>query len=174
MRHVHYSDKRLASTGDNCHLPADVLTRSYLEGAYMKPLIRDIVSDTDICSHSRRRAYVAPSLTCYGLVQDLTQASSSGPSENGSAGCGGPQRKPNSNCPSDSRIKTDIRLMSTSRSGLPLYLFTYKPEFKAACGHGTYFGFMAQDLLQKYPSAVVTRPDGYYAIDYHLLRTLMH
>lgn len=137
----------------------------------MKPLTPDI----DLRLASTRRAYVAPSLTSYGLVQDLTQSGSSGPSESAGPGCATQfTQKPNPSCPSDSRIKTNIRSMSASLSGLPLYLFEYKTEFKSSCGHGTYLGFMAQEVLQKYPSAVVTRPDGYYAIDYAHLRQLLH
>ena len=144
----------------------------------MKPLIFNVAADGNV--HGResvaRRAYLAPALTCYGLVQDLTQSGTGNPNENqGIEACISSVKKPNINCPtSDSRLKTNIRSMSTSSSGMQLYLFEYKPEYKSECGHGTYFGFMAQEVLQKYPSAVVTRPDGFYAIDYCQLRQLLH
>jgi Chaperone of endosialidase len=131
------------------------------------------IADAELRCLGTKRVYVPPALTCYGLVQDLTQSGTGQSNESASpAGCPVKTNKPNANCPSDSRLKTNIRSMSAS-SGLPLYLFEYKPEFKSSCGHGTYFGFMAQDVLQKYPSAVVTRPDGYYAINYRHLRQLL-
>ena len=144
----------------------------------MKPLIFNVAADGNV--HGResaaRRAYLSPSLTHFGLVQDLTQAGTGLPNENqGPEACLPTFKKPNVNCPaSDSRLKTNIRPMSTSSSGMQFYLFEYKPEYKSECGLGTYFGFMAQEVLQKYPSAVVTRPDGYFAIDYCRLRQLLH
>lgn len=120
-----------------------------------------------------RRAYVSPSLTCYGLVQNLTQSGTGQSNESNSvAGCPVKTSKPNSNCPSDVRLKTNVRPISES-SGMQLCLFEYKPEFQWECGHGTYLGYMAQEVLQKYPSAVVTRPDGFYAVDYGQLRQLL-
>ena len=143
----------------------------------MKPLISNVAADGNV--HRResaaRRAYLAPSLTHYGLVQDLTQSGTGKPDQNqGLEACTSAVKQPNIMCPSDSRLKTNIRPMSTSSSGMQFYLFEYKTEYKSECGHGTYFGFMAQEVLQKFPSAVVTRPDGYFAIDYCRLRQLLH
>ena len=134
------------------------------------------VNEIELLRSGTRRVYVAPELTCFGLVQDLTQAGTGLPSE--SAMPCNPldvTEKPNPSCTnSDLRIKTNIRLMSTAPSGLGLYIFEYKREYKSECGQGAYFGYMAQEVLQKYPSAVVTRPDGYYAINYCRLRQLLH
>ena len=134
------------------------------------------VNEVKLLPAGLRRVYVAPSLRCFGLVQDLTQAGTSGPSESNNP-CNplDGTRKTNPSCtPSDVRLKTNIRPMSTTPSGLGLYLFEYKRDYKPACGHGTYFGYMAQEVLQKYPSAVVTRSDGYLAINYRLLHQLQH
>lgn len=114
---------------------------------------------------------------CYGLVQDLTQAGSGSMDEAATPAnstCNFLSYMSNPNCPSDSRLKMNIRPMSTSSSGMQCYLFEYKPEYKSECGHGTYFGFMAHEVLQKYPSAVAARPDGYLAINYRLLHELTH
>ena len=125
---------------------------------------------------SARRVYVAPSLNCYGLVQNLTQAGTAGPSESNNP-CNplDNTHKTNPSCHvSDVRAKTNIRFISNAPSGLGLYIFEYKREFKLEFGRGAYFGYMAQEVMQKYPSAVVTRPDGYHAIDYRRLRQLLH
>ena len=137
------------------------------------------VNEVKLLPAGTRRVYVAPSLNCYGLVQDLTQAGTGSMSEAAASAstpstCGLTNYMSNPNCPSDSRLKTNIRSISTSLSGMQFYLFEYKPEYKPECGHGTYFGYMAQEVLQKYPSAVVTRSDGYLAIDYRLLNQLLH
>ena len=44
----------------------------------MKPLNPNVASDLSVHAHAfrLRRHYVAPLLTCFGLVQDLTQAGS--------------------------------------------------------------------------------------------------
>ena len=138
----------------------------------MKPPI----TDSNLQCLITRRAYIAPSLMCYGFVHDLTQAGTTGPSESANP-CIATEftHKPNPSCTmSDLRLKTNIWPMSTTQCGLGLYLFEYKAEYKAECGHGSFFGYMAQEVLQKYPSAVVTCPDGYLAIDYCRLRQLLH
>lgn len=133
------------------------------------------VNEVKLLLNSARRVYVAPSLNCYGLVQDLTQAGTKGPSESNNP-CTPLDltHKTNPSCPSDLRLKTNVRLISTAPSGLGLYIFEYKREYKSECGQGAYFGYMAQEVFQKYPSAVLTRPDGFYAIDYCRLRQLLH
>ena len=145
---------------------------SGVRGVYMKQPVTEIES----LHAGTRRAYVSPSLHCYGLVQDLTQAGTTGPSESNNP-CNPVEilHKTNPSCrTSDLRVKTNIRFISTAPSGMALYIFEYKREYKPECGRGVYFGHMAQEVLQKFPSAVVTRADGYYAIDYCRLRQLLH
>lgn len=61
---------------------------------------------------------------------------------------------------SDIRAKEDIQRIGTADNGLPIYLFRYK-------GDRTWrIGVMAQDVLRESPDAVVTRPDGMYAVNY--------
>ena len=64
---------------------------------------------------------------------------------------------------SDIRLKTDITRIGTAANGLPLYHFRYR-------GLPTvYEGVMAQDVLQRFPEAVVTRPGGILAVNYAML-----
>lgn len=64
---------------------------------------------------------------------------------------------------SDARLKENIKEIGHSESGIPMYEWNYK-------GHPAterYRGTMAQDLINLgYNKAVVTSPDGYYAVDY--------
>ncbi|MCR8724170.1 tail fiber domain-containing protein [Frigidibacter sp. ROC022] len=64
---------------------------------------------------------------------------------------------------SDARLKTDIERVSTAANGLPVYQFRYRghPEI--------YQGVMAQDVLQRFPDAVITLPSGYMAVNYDRL-----
>ncbi len=64
---------------------------------------------------------------------------------------------------SDIRLKTDITRVGTAANGLPLYHFRY---------HGlpaVYEGVMAQDVLARFPDAVVVRPGGVLAVKYDML-----
>lgn len=136
-----------------------------------------LTSSTDESILSKRRVYSPPSLKSYGLVTDLTQSGSGGSSEasfNSPAPNCEVNKKPHNSCPSDLRLKTNIRLMSVPVAGLGLYLFEYKSEFKTECGDGAYLGYMAQEVLALHPSAVVMRADGHYAIDYAILSQLLH
>ena len=66
--------------------------------------------------------------------------------------------------PSDVRLKSNIVCWGESPSGIPIYSFEYKAEPGVL-----YTGAMAQDLLVTHPEAVVTRPDGMYAVRYDLI-----
>jgi hypothetical protein len=69
--------------------------------------------------------------------------------------------------PSDLRLKTDVAPVGALPSGLGLYRFRY-------LGDTTYYvGVMAQEVLKSTPQAVVTRPDGFYAVDYDAVGTRM-
>lgn len=71
--------------------------------------------------------------------------------------------------PSDIRLKTAIRYLDEKFNGHKLYRFRYKND-----GSGTtYVGAMAQEILNIEPLAVVTRPDGYFAVHYHKLGFMM-
>ena len=72
---------------------------------------------------------------------------------------------------SDERLKEDIHCIGKSPSGIPVYTFKYRKEYAGIMGDavdvdGTYFGVMAQDLLELAPDAVVKSQDGYYRVDY--------
>lgn len=61
---------------------------------------------------------------------------------------------------SDRRAKTDITRIGQTDSGVPVYRFRYKH------GGPAQIGYMAQDLLETHPEAVVMGPDGFYRVDY--------
>jgi hypothetical protein len=66
---------------------------------------------------------------------------------------------------SDRRMKKNIELVGRDeRTMLPLY------EFEYINGDGRRFlGVMADEVEQRFPEAVITRPDGYKAVRYDLL-----
>lgn len=64
---------------------------------------------------------------------------------------------------SDIRIKRDIHEVGATPDGLKLYSFRYNGDEE------TFVGVMAQDVLEVMPEAVVTRADGFYAVDYGML-----
>ena len=61
---------------------------------------------------------------------------------------------------SDRRLKTDIKPMGTSPSGITIYQFRY------VGGGPLYQGVLAQELLDTHPNAVVRMPGGYYGVLY--------
>ena len=65
--------------------------------------------------------------------------------------------------PSDIRLKTDIEKVGVAENGLPLYNFRY------IGGDAVYRGVMAQDVLEVFPEAVSTMPNGYLAVRYDML-----
>lgn len=66
---------------------------------------------------------------------------------------------------SDRRLKENIELVGRDeRSMLPLYEF----EYKGGTGR-RFLGVMADDVEKVYPKAVYTMPDGYKAVNYHML-----
>ena len=70
---------------------------------------------------------------------------------------------------SDIRMKENIELIGQLPSGLNVYNFEYKPEFKDLAGHGAFTGVMAQETEKVIPKAVVTMPNGYKAVNYSLI-----
>lgn len=109
-----------------------------------------------------KKTYTAPTLRNYGNVGTLTQNASSGSKE----GSQGPQ--PNMS-KSDRRLKQDIVKIGMHPAGFGVYLFHYKPEYRATWGHGRQFGVMADEVEQAIPEAVSVHPDGYKMVDYALL-----
>ena len=64
---------------------------------------------------------------------------------------------------SDRKIKKNIKLVSKSPSGLPIYTFEY---IDAKFGEGIYQGVMADEVPRE---AVVKHPDGYDVVDYGMV-----
>jgi hypothetical protein len=66
---------------------------------------------------------------------------------------------------SDIRLKRDVHLLVTLDSGMKIYSFKYLWSYTA------YVGVMAQDLLANpaWRDAVVTSPNGFYAVNYGTL-----
>jgi hypothetical protein len=64
---------------------------------------------------------------------------------------------------SDIRLKTDVVPIGRAANGLPLYRFRYSgfPQ--------VYEGVMAQDVLAKFPEAIVPMQAGYMAVNYDML-----
>lgn len=67
--------------------------------------------------------------------------------------------------PSDRRLKRSIRLLARLHNGLKIYAFKY------LWSDVVYVGVMAQDLLQNplYKDAVITKANGFYAVNYAML-----
>jgi hypothetical protein len=72
---------------------------------------------------------------------------------------------------SDIRTKENIKLEGKLPSGLNIYSFEYKKQFKddTNAGHGRFVGVMAQEALQVIPEAVSVDTDGYYVVNYSLI-----
>jgi len=64
---------------------------------------------------------------------------------------------------SDQRLKKNIIKIGESAIGLPIYLFKYLWSEDWSVGH------MAQEVLEVRPEAVITMPNGYYAVNYGML-----
>jgi len=108
-----------------------------------------------------RKAYAPPKLTRYGAVHALTRAGIASKNE------GNPGQKRVGG--SDPRMKENIVRVGTHPLGAGLYLFDYKPEFRAAHGLGRQFGMMADEVVAVLPAAVSRDASGYLALDYALL-----
>jgi hypothetical protein len=80
-----------------------------------------------------------------------------GGSDSGSSDSGGPGGGWDS---SDRRLKTQIRRVGASPSGIPVYAFRY------VWGGPLFIGTMAQDLLLIRPDAVIRTASGYYMVNY--------
>lgn len=125
--------------------------------------------------HMRRRPIMAqPKQNTWNLRPDGTGGGGGGNSGSGNSGggtsSGGGPGGGNSGGGggwSDRRLKTDIRAIGRSPSGLPIYAFRY------IWGGPAYVGVMAQDLLESWPEAVIVTSSGYLMVDYHCLDVKM-
>ncbi len=106
--------------------------------------------------------YKAPVLVIYGKVSALTQAANSGANE-GSSG-----QNPHMGM-SDRVVKQNIVKIGLHSSGVGLYLFDYKPQYRNRWGHGRQFGVMANEVEQVMPEAVSIHPDGHKMVHYGML-----
>jgi len=70
---------------------------------------------------------------------------------------------------SDIRAKENIVKIGIAENGLPVYIYEYKPEWKNEAGHGKFVGYMAHEVEEVMPQAVITRPDGYKMVNYGVL-----
>lgn len=70
---------------------------------------------------------------------------------------------------SDIRTKENIVEIGVSKIGLPVYIYEYKSEWKNEAGHGKFMGYMAHEVEELMPEAVITRPDGIKMVNYGAL-----
>ena len=106
-------------------------------------------------------AYVQPELKQFGDLKGMTQGAS-GPSGDGQG---------MNMASSDRRVKENIVRVGQHPSGVGLYLFDYKPEYRERCGYGRRLGVMADEVAAILPEAVHVHPDGHLMVDYALLAT---
>lgn len=72
---------------------------------------------------------------------------------------------------SDISIKENITAVGTLPSGITLYEYDYKPEYRDAWGHGRQVGVIAQEVAPVIPEAVIYDADrGYLLVDYSKVR----
>lgn len=116
---------------------------------------------TDNSMRSAAKAsYRRPELTVYGSVRNLTGGSA------GSMNDGTGIATLANGMFSDPRAKENIVQVGSHAAGFGLYLFDYKPEFKAVAGEGRHFGVMADEVAKIVPEAVMADENGYLRVDY--------
>ena len=119
---------------------------------------------------AQRLPYQAPVLLRYGTVRDLTQAGSANADESASGANCNFQRKPHQGCtPSERSLKENIARVGTHPIGIGLYLFNYKPAYRAKWGAHRQFGVMVDEVESLWPEAVVQQPDGMKLVNYPML-----
>jgi len=109
----------------------------------------------------KKRPYSPPALTEYGTVSKLTMSNTGSSADGNSMNPG--------NFGSDRTLKTGIVQIGEHPTGLNLYLFDYKPEYRDTWGHGRQFGVMADEVEQVMPEAVSMHPEGYRMVNYGML-----
>ena len=121
-----------------------------------------------------KKSYRTPELVRFGAVRDLTQTGSGSGSESNSGSqsdmpCISDWKVHNSCIPSDPRVKENVFRIGSHPSGIGLYLFDYKPQWRDAWGHGRQFGVMADEVETVMPDAISIHPTGYRQVDYAML-----
>jgi hypothetical protein len=122
-------------------------------------------SDDRDAAKGERKPYSPPKLVVYGDVRLLTRSGATSKSE------GSPTFKKTTT--SDRRLKENIIPVGTHATGVPLYLFHYRAEFRDALGHGAHLGVMADEVEAVMPEAVGRDASGYQHVDYDLLDALV-
>jgi hypothetical protein len=116
-----------------------------------------------------RKPYAKPVLSHYGSVATLTQnASCAGSNDSATTVVCDPSTLRQMNA-SDRRLKQGVVRIDSHPLGFGLYLFDYRPEYRAQWGQGRQFGVMADEVEEIVPQAVSLHPDGYQVVDYALL-----
>ena len=95
----------------------------------------------------------------YGKLNRLTQGPTSGTNEGGGTKFMASARK----------VKENIVKVGEHSSGIGLYLFNYKSEYRDIWGYGRQFGVMADEVETVMPEAVFNHPDGYKMVNYAML-----
>lgn len=110
-----------------------------------------------------KKRYTTPKLVRYGDVRSLIQSGPTGSAENhaqsGSAFM----------TTSDRVAKENIVRIGEHPLGIGLYLFEYKPEYRALCANRRQFGVMADEVEAIMPQAVSVHPAGHKMVDYAML-----
>ena len=112
-------------------------------------------------------AYQRPTLTVYGSVRELTGGNSGLVNDS-------VKTAPSGMASSDPALKENAVRIGTHPAGFGIYLFDYKAQFQAACGHGRQFGVMANEVECVIPDAVVVQENGYRAVNYSMLGITRH
>ena len=121
-----------------------------------------------------RKSYAAPNLVIYGSVGRLTQSGTMGNAEWNWSQFRCNLRDSTKRPCSERRVKENIVRIGDHPLGFGLYLFDYRPEFRAQWGQGRQFGVMIDEVERVMPEAVCMHPDGYKRVDHSLLGIHQH
>lgn len=108
-----------------------------------------------------KKPYLKPTLQVFGSIKQLTQDGQ------GSGADGGTMA--GMTMVSDRNCKQNIVNVGKHPLGIGLYLFDYKLEFRAECGHGRQFGVMADEVETVMQNAVSIGSNGFKQVDYGML-----
>ncbi len=108
----------------------------------------------------RRKPYRAPRLVVYGSVRELTLG--------GAGAYPDASNTKKAKKSSDPSVKHNIFRIGTHPLGIGLYLFEYKPAFRAD-DHHRHFGVMADEVELVMPEAVSRDENGIRQVDHALL-----
>lgn len=116
-----------------------------------------------------KRRYQTPALVTFGRVAALTcNASCNATNDSTTTLACDPSINRAMNG-SDRMLKQNIVRIASHPLGFGLYLFDYKPAFRATWGEGRQFGVMADEIEALMPEAVHLHPHGYRMVDYAML-----